>query len=341
MARVDIIMPLYNKAAVVKRAVDSIVAQTMSDWRLIVVDDGSTDDSADIVRDIDDSRIEVITQANAGPGAARNTGIDHASAKYVAFLDADDEWLGFYLENSLEAIEQNHVSMVGTFCYELPGKISTKGHYSKRGLNCGQYLLNGDEDVEWAEQLMLFFHVDSSLLKTDTARKYDGFYAKNNCRFAEDTTFFMRIVLNESVMIIEPPAVCRHKEDSDLANLAKDPLAPFYIDPTVVLDYCPDDKRKLMEGILNHMAFRAVRKLARRGYKKDAIDLLNKFPSIKTTQPQYRRCAFEIATSRWFKYWVAFKCLVGPRARLFLRIAARKVGLMQDITDISERGCDD
>lgn len=341
MPRVDIIMPLYNKAAVVKRAVDSIVKQTMDDWRLIVVDDGSTDSGADVVRNIDDSRIEIITQENAGPGAARNTGIDHATAKYVAFLDADDEWLEFYLENSLAAIEDCDVSMVGTYYYKWPGKISTKDGYTKRGLNSGEYFLTGDEDVDWAEQLMLFFHVDSSLLKTDTARKYGGFYAENNCRFAEDTTFFMRIVLNEKVMIIEPPAVCRHTEDSDLANLARDPLAPFLVDTDVVLKYCPDEKSKLMKAILNSIAFRSVRKLARRGYKQDAIELLNKFPSIKTSQPRYRRCAFEIATSRWFKYWVAFKCAVGPRARLFLRTAARKVGLMQDISDISERGCND
>ena len=341
MAKIDIIMPLYNKAVTVKRAVDSIIAQTFSDWRLIVVDDGSTDSSIDIVKEIGDERIEIISQKNAGPGAARNTGIARATAEYVAFLDADDRWLEFYLENSLATIEQNDVSMVGAFSYELPGKISTKERYAKHAIFSGQYELAGNENPEWAEMLMLFFHVDSCLVKRDVAGKYGGFYAENNCRFAEDTVFFMRIVLNEKVMILDTPAVCRHKEDSDLANLAKDPLAPFYIDPDVVLDYCPDSKRELMEAILNHMAFRAVRKLARRGYKQDAIELLNKFPSIKTDQPGYWRCAFEIAASRWFKYWVAFKCLVGPRARLFMRTAARKIGMKPEIDNISNRGKDD
>ncbi|MBW8035099.1 MAG: glycosyltransferase family 2 protein [Planctomycetes bacterium] len=337
MAKIDIIMPLYNKASVVMRSVESIRRQTFDDWRLIVVDDGSTDGSGDIVREIADDRIEVIRQENAGPGGARNVGIERATSEYIAFLDADDEWFDIYLENALAGIEDSDAAIVGTMYYEWHKRQDMQRHWEKCGVIAGEYNLSGKERPEQAENLMLFFHVGNSLVAAETARKYGGFYAENNCRFAEDTTFFMRIVFNERVKIIGPVAVCHHREASNLSNTMKDPLAPFLADSDVVLRYCPDEKLELMRAVLDRMAFRAVRKYARSGFKKDAVELLSKFPSLKTTQRQWRRCAFEIATSRWFKYWVGFKCAVGPRARLFLRKIARKVGLIQD----SARSCDE
>jgi len=114
MARVDIVIPLYNKAACVGRAIRSILNQTMTDWSLIVVDDGSTDNGPDVVRTFNDPRIRLIQQQNAGPGAARNRGIAEATSEYIAFLDADDEWLPFHLENSLFAIETQAVKMVAS-----------------------------------------------------------------------------------------------------------------------------------------------------------------------------------------------------------------------------------
>jgi len=91
-------MPLYNKAREVKRAIQSVLNQTVSDFELIVVNDGSTDSGPSIVRNIVDPRIRVIDQKNAGVSAARNRGIEEAKADLIAFLDADDEWLPEFLE---------------------------------------------------------------------------------------------------------------------------------------------------------------------------------------------------------------------------------------------------
>ena len=126
-------MPLYNKARVVERAVESIRRQTMSDWRLIIVDDESTDGSGDIAGKIADDRIEVIRQENAGPGAARNAGIALADSKYIAFLDGDDEWMDCYLENALAAIEGSDAGMVGTMYYEWPKKVAMDDSWRAKG----------------------------------------------------------------------------------------------------------------------------------------------------------------------------------------------------------------
>ncbi len=94
---ISIVMPLYNKAGQVLETIASVRAQTVSDWELVVVDDGSTDGGPALVRDLQDARIRVVSQANAGVSAARNRGIELARADLIAFLDADDLWLPGFL----------------------------------------------------------------------------------------------------------------------------------------------------------------------------------------------------------------------------------------------------
>jgi glycosyltransferase involved in cell wall biosynthesis len=89
-----VVMPAYNHAEYVGEAIDSVVAQTFDDWELIVVDDGSTDDTAEVARTRAerDGRIKIVSQANAGPAAARNNAIARSSGEWITFLDSDDVW---------------------------------------------------------------------------------------------------------------------------------------------------------------------------------------------------------------------------------------------------------
>jgi glycosyltransferase involved in cell wall biosynthesis len=100
---VTVIIPTFNRAAIVGRAIRSVLAQTFEDWELIVVDDGSTDGTEQGVRSFSDHRIKYIRhERNRGGAAARNTGIRCARGEYVAFLDSDDEWLPGKLEKELD-----------------------------------------------------------------------------------------------------------------------------------------------------------------------------------------------------------------------------------------------
>jgi glycosyltransferase involved in cell wall biosynthesis len=108
MPRIDVIIPAYNAAKYVAAAIESVLAQTYSDWRVLVVDDGSTDETAAVVApyvDRSQGKIEYIKRINGGVSAARNTGILNSSAEYLAMLDADDIWLPCRLAESLKVIE--------------------------------------------------------------------------------------------------------------------------------------------------------------------------------------------------------------------------------------------
>jgi len=94
---VSIVMPTFNRADTIRRAIASIQAQAVHDWELIVVDDGSTDDTAALIAGMD-PRLKIIRQENRGSAVARNTGLRQSTGKYIAFLDSDDEWLPHHLE---------------------------------------------------------------------------------------------------------------------------------------------------------------------------------------------------------------------------------------------------
>ena len=111
---ISIIIPCYNHGHYLDRALESVLAQTMPDWEVIVVDDGSTDDTRAVVRAYADGRVRYLYQENQGLAGARNTGIDHARGNYLAFLDADDEWEPPFLERCVAVLEADD-SLAGVY----------------------------------------------------------------------------------------------------------------------------------------------------------------------------------------------------------------------------------
>lgn len=103
---ISIVVPLYNEEAHIYRSIKSILDQTVTNFEVIIVDDGSTDKSVEVISGIDDSRVRIIQQDNAGVSAARNRGIKEANYRYIAFLDADDEWLPVHLETMLQLVSK-------------------------------------------------------------------------------------------------------------------------------------------------------------------------------------------------------------------------------------------
>jgi glycosyltransferase involved in cell wall biosynthesis len=116
----SVLVCTYNRAHLLRRAIHSVLAQTDADFELLVVDDNSSDDTSKVVEEFSDERIVYIKRpVNGGSSAARNTGIGHASGRYIAFLDDDDEYLSDFLARTRHAFSTIPTSVGATFCRTL------------------------------------------------------------------------------------------------------------------------------------------------------------------------------------------------------------------------------
>ena len=115
----SVIIPLYNKAPYVAKTIESVLRQTFSDYELMVIDNGSTDGSGDIVAKYSDPRLQIHRiEENAGVSNARNKGVELTSAPYITFLDADDWWEPSFLEEMARLIEKHpSAGIYGTSYY--------------------------------------------------------------------------------------------------------------------------------------------------------------------------------------------------------------------------------
>lgn len=118
---VSVIIPVYNRAHCIRRAIDSVLAQTFKDYEIVVMDDGSKDDSLAILKTYGDS-IRLLTQANAGAGTARNNAIRASRGRWIAFLDSDDEWRPEKLESQMRLIGKYGARVCYSRCEAEDGK---------------------------------------------------------------------------------------------------------------------------------------------------------------------------------------------------------------------------
>ncbi len=153
MTKISVILPIYNTSKYLRQCLDSIVNQTLKDIEIICIDDGSTDNSLDIVKEYTakDPRVKFLTQPNQGQGVARNKGIDLAEGEYIGFVDTDD-WieLNMYQKMYTTAIE-NNCDLV--FCnyerfYEKSKKRAIANKFSEYGINIAPYKVFSWKDLK-------------------------------------------------------------------------------------------------------------------------------------------------------------------------------------------------
>ncbi len=118
LQKVSIITALHNKGAYIAKSIESVLSQTMPDWELLVVENGSTDDGVDVVREFSDTRIRLIISPQYGPGAARNIGLEQAQGEWILFLDADDLLECDYLEHKIQVIENHPEAVIVAGCWK-------------------------------------------------------------------------------------------------------------------------------------------------------------------------------------------------------------------------------
>ncbi|RZK39380.1 MAG: glycosyltransferase [Pedobacter sp.] len=124
---ISIIMPAYNAEKFIKQAIESIILQTYKNWELLVVDDGSTDETSSIIKELvkNDNRIQYFFQQNSKQGKARNLGVENSNGRLIAFLDADDVWLSKRLEILIEHFDENKYDLIFSDAYVFTNVINT------------------------------------------------------------------------------------------------------------------------------------------------------------------------------------------------------------------------
>lgn len=124
---VSIIIPAYNAASFIEETIQSIYKQTYSNWEVLIVNDGSTDNTAAIINSFNDTRVKYITQENAGVAASRNKGLEQVNGEYVVFFDADDLMSPDFLRARVSALQKDsRTGYVGGLVETFPGMVKTR-----------------------------------------------------------------------------------------------------------------------------------------------------------------------------------------------------------------------
>ena len=204
---ISIIIPTYNREKTIGRAIKSAVFQTYPNLEIIVVDDGSTDNSKNAVKQLKDKRIAYVShKTNLGASAGRNTGVEKARGEYIAFLDSDDRWMLNKLEKQM-AVFQKKTSTGVVYCryYIVKGKrkeISSWPEISKYNGKLHEELLIGN-----------FITSSSALLKKKILEKSAGFDTKLPAY--QDWEFFLRVSKYANFAFVDEPLFYQYQDEKN------------------------------------------------------------------------------------------------------------------------------
>ncbi|MHB0912205.1 MAG: glycosyltransferase family 2 protein [Armatimonadota bacterium] len=270
---VSVVIPMFNSQHVVQRAINSILKQSVQDFEIIVVDDGSSDNGPYVVRHIADPRIKLLSQANSGPGIARNHGLELAIGEFIAFLDTDDEWLPDFLEVTLDFLYK-HSSCAAVFTsYELIlDTDSSPNHKSNiRTLDTGVYQLTKSSSMGLANALLAFMCTVNFLARKKDIKDLNGFYAKPGCTYGEDRYLHLKLLFSRSIGIISKSHVIVHGEASMLSRSIEcnRPVEAVLLDASGVEAACKPELSSLLDKVIERRAIHYARYYARNGRPPD------------------------------------------------------------------------
>ncbi|MGX1024072.1 glycosyltransferase family 2 protein [Psychroflexus sp. MBR-150] len=192
MAYFSVILPVYNKANFLKETIQSVLNQTYKDFELVIVNDGSTDKSLEVIKDFGDKRIKLHNQVNKGASIARNKGVEIAECEWVSLLDADDIWSKNHLEETYKAIQKlSHADLVSTaYSVQLEQHYIKKPVFSKAIPKHISYI---DNYFEYSLIDPLFWTSTLSFKKS-SFNKIGGFDV--DLKTGEDIDLIIRFALN-------------------------------------------------------------------------------------------------------------------------------------------------
>lgn len=246
--RFSVIMPLYNKAPYVSKAIRSIIKQSFTDFELVIVDDGSTDDSAEIAEQTieGNKNCRLIRQKNAGVSTARNNGVSVSNGDYLCFLDADDWWEPDFLERMDSFIsEYPDAGLYGSnYLYVKNGKVRIGVHSAKTGyINyCRVYADNGFMPI-WT---------GAASVPRSVFDEMGGFCPE--LALGEDFILWLSISCKYKVAFLETP-LASYNQDADTKSRATSQLIPpmhhmlWHLDAFMDKEKADKDFKRLVDNL--------------------------------------------------------------------------------------------
>ncbi|TFZ00071.1 glycosyltransferase family 2 protein [Ramlibacter humi] len=289
----SVIVPLYNKAAFVRGAVQSALSQTFAPKEVIVVDDGSTDGGAEAVLGIRDARLRVVRQRNQGVSAARNTGIELATGRWIAFLDADD-WMHPRL---LSAYAQAHAAYPSV---RMLGAGFLRIGESEHEVIASWPRLPDRFSFEFVEHLHTrwmrgeTFATSSVAIEAECLRGLRPRFPVGES-WGEDLDVWFRVAERTPLVLVKAPLAGYRWVGGSLSDT--DPLhadlPPFLrrMQARLASGLVPPAKRKAVRGLLAQFLVSSARSSLARGERHQAVRLLME-----------ARAAY--ASPRWLRTWL-------------------------------------
>lgn len=207
MSFFSVIIPLFNKEQHIRDTVHSVLQQTFEDFELIIINDGSTDQSLEIAKTIKDDRIKIYVQKNSGVSKARNFGIEKAVSAHIALLDADDTWQTNHLEEHWKSIKK--FPDAGLYCNAYTLKLTEKASYK------ATYSFSENKNIRLLHDYFSASMIHPIAMTNTVVFKKENFITLNkfniNLSRSEDIDLWIRFALNYKV-VFNPTVTCSYNK---------------------------------------------------------------------------------------------------------------------------------
>ena len=309
----SVIIPAYNAEKFVATAIQSVLRQTNPNFEIILVDDGSADNTSGAVRQIPDARITYIYQDNAGVSAARNTGIRAASGEYICFLDADDEWLPNHLEvldDLIRSYRECSVYFTGHQIRLTTGKLVPRTQQLLR--NVAEETFSSEDGYGLIFRYGYLMNTNSICFKKEAVEKVG--YFEPGIRNGEDDDMWYRLLAYYPVAVSKQMTTIYNRENSGATaktNLASDWIFLKRVDAIMAAPEVTPERKASLNRLLEQKKLTGIRQAILAGQKKGAAKKLLKLDRSILPRKKY------------METWIA---LVVPHKLLQKKIAVRDKG---------------
>lgn len=236
MPTISVIIPAYNAERTILETIESVQQQTFSDLEIIVINDGSTDKTLDLLYGVKDKRLQIFSYKNGGVSTARNRGISHATGEFIAFLDADDLWTPDKLELQLDALRQYPEAGVAYswtyFMFEEEGRSYVENSHSFEG-------------NVYADLLLInFLHSGSNPLirkqAIDSVGEFDYTLIQS-----EDWDYWLRLAAKWRFTLVPKPQILYRQRLDSASNSLEVAEKSFLISTDKAFSTAPSDLQHL------------------------------------------------------------------------------------------------